>query len=150
MVEEEAGEGICFRTPTSPYKCGRSTLKEQYLVKLCRNMTGEAMVIGFSEQLENTNSAKWNRIGNMDRSSYQDGLVGKSTLGSLSVKDMESGIEFSIGTGVGLTDSVRQTIWDNQDKYLGKVVTYKTKTHGKKVKPRSPILKGFRNMEIDG
>src|SRR6185369_13207555 len=28
LCEEEAGEGMCFRTPVSPYKEGRSTLKE--------------------------------------------------------------------------------------------------------------------------
>ncbi len=36
VSEMNAWEGICFRTPDSPYKQGRSTLREQYLVKLSR------------------------------------------------------------------------------------------------------------------
>lgn len=144
-VEEELGEGICFRTPTSPYKYGRSTLREQYLVKLCRNVTAEAEIIGFEEQMENTNRAHWNSVGKMDRSSSKEGLVGKDTLGSMLVRDINTGLEFNIGTGVGLTDELRKEIWDNMEKYSGRIITYKCKQHGQKVKPRSPIFKGFRD-----
>lgn len=147
QFEKERGEGICFRTFDSPYKCGRSTLREQYLVKLSRYLTAEATIIGFIEQQENCNTVKHNAIGNMDRSSSQSRLFGKNTLGSLLVKN-EIG-EFSIGTGVGLDNKLRQDIWDNQDKYLGKTIVYKYKPHGQKNLPRSPIFKGFRKPELD-
>lgn len=148
QVEYEQGEGICFRTPNSPYKQGRSTLKEQYLVKLCRYIQSEATVIGFEEQCENTNRSKWNAVGRMDRSKTLDGQVGKDTLGAFLVRDTKTGVEYKVGTGVGLTDNLRKHIWQNRSKYEGQVCLVKHKPHGQKNKPRSPIWKGWRK-EID-
>lgn len=141
--ESVEGEGICFRLPNSPYKQGRSTLKEQYLVKLSRYSTAEAVIQGFVEQQANTNRAKWNAVGAMDRSSYVDGMVGKDTLGALIVRDKERQHKFSIGTG--FDDKMRKWIWHNMDKCLGRTITYKYKAHGEKVLPRSPVFKGFRD-----
>lgn len=140
---EEAGEGICFRTLNSPYKQGRSTLREQYLVKLSRFIREEAVIVDFIEQMENANSEKRNAVGKMDRSSSQSRLFGKDTLGAFVVRGSD-GLEFNVGTGVGLTDKLRQKIWDNRSKYVGKSITYKTKPHGRKIKPRSPVWVGFR------
>lgn len=150
MVEQECGEGICFRTLNSPYKEGRSTLNEQYLVKLCRYTQEEAIIVGFEEQLLNCNPAKWNAVGKMDRSSDAAGMRGKNTLGAFTVvifredNSIIDGTKLSIGTGIGLTDALRKEIWNNQSKYMGKIITFKYKGHGQKVKPRSPIFVGFR------
>lgn len=143
MCIEEAGEGICFRTIMSPYKQGRSTLREQYLVKLSRFIREEAIIVDLIEQFENANSEKRNAVGKMDRSSSQARLFGKDTLGAFLVRDSE-GLEFKIGTGVGLTEKLRQEIWDNKSKYVGRRITYKAKPHGRKLKPRSPVWMGFR------
>lgn len=143
-VEQEEGEGICFRLGNSPYKQGRSTLREQYLVKLCRYVRTEVTVIGFVEQECNTNSIKRNAIGNMDRASYKCGMIGKDTLGAFRVRSTE-GLEFTVGTGVGLTDFKRKEIWLNQDQWLGQKIVIKHKPHGAKVKPRSPIYIGRRS-----
>lgn len=155
MVEEEGGEGICFRTLNSPYKQGRSTLREQHLVKLARWQYAEAVIVGFEEQMENGNSTKRNGTGKIDRSSCQSGLVGKDTLGSLVVRICKAtatgfaGADFCIGTGEGLTDKLRKEIWLNRHNYIGRTIKYKCKGHGTKIKPRSPVFVGFRNMEID-
>src|SRR5690606_23922036 len=54
----EAGyEGIMVRSPDSPYKCGRATLKQGWLLKVKRFKDSEATIIGFEEQMENTNEA---------------------------------------------------------------------------------------------
>lgn len=139
--ESNEGEGICFRTPDSPYKNGRSTLREQYLVKLCRYIFSEVEVIGFTEQFENTNTEKHNDVDKMDRSKALDGLKPKKTLGAFVVKN-EHNLVFSVGTGVGLTDDVRKEIWLTQDKWLGKVIKIRSKAHGVKIKPRSPTYWG--------
>ena len=160
VCEDAAGEGICFRTLTSPYcqkptKDNRSTLAEQWLVKFARSVREEATIVGFVEQMENTNRAKYDKLGRMDRASYQDGMVGKGTLGALWVERTVSCTgpdniidvsiqKFKIGTGVGLTNALRKEIWSNQSKYLGRQITYKCKAHGAKIKPRSPIMVGFR------
>jgi len=143
--EQEDGEGICFRTPDSPYKQGRSTLKEQYLIKLSRYIRTEWTIYGFEEQQENTNPVKRNAVGRMDRSKTVAGARGKDTLGSLLVRNRE-GLETRVGTG--FTDQLRRKIWNDRDCYEGQTVVIKSKPYGVKVKPRSPVFMGFRK-EID-
>ena len=141
--EQEQGEGICFRTPDSPYKQGRSTLREQYLVKLARFHRTEVKIIGFTEQLLNTNSEKRNPVGMMARRKTVAGSLGKNTLGSF-LCELPNGDRIDVGTGVGLTDILRKEIWTNRDCYFGKTIIIKSKPHGKKDKLRSPIFVGFR------
>ena len=152
QCEQEEGEGICWRFPDSKYvqkgtTDNRSTLNEQYLIKLARFTRAEVTVIGFEEQQFNANPEKRNALGKMDRSSFKVGMIGKGVLGAFIVRNA-AGLEFRIGTGVGLTDAKRAEIWDNQDKWLGETIVYKSKAHGTKLKPRSPIYVGKRN-EID-
>lgn len=144
-VEKEIGEGVCFRLPNSPYKMGRSTLKEQYLVKLARFVTAEAQIIGFEEQMYNNNRATRNALGKTERSSHNHNLIGKNTLGALFVRDLTTGHEFHVGTG--FNDKQRQHIWDNRVLYSGKIISYKCKKHGEKVKPRNPVWRGFRDSK---
>jgi DNA ligase-1 len=143
IFEQEHGEGICFRTPNSPYKQGRSTIREQYLIKLARYVRQEVTIVGFLEQMENGNSDNYNAVGKMDRSSCQDNLLGKDTLGAFLVRD-KNGLDFKVGTGVGLTDALRKEIWNNKAKWIDKQITIKHKPHGMKIKPRSPIYIGLR------
>ena len=147
FAEACEGEGICFRSPDSPYKQGRSTLKEEYLIKLCRFSKSECRIVGFKEQLLNTNKEKRNALGKMDRSKSIEGMIGKGTLGALECIN-EHGIRFDVGTGIGLDDALRLKIWLNRDEYYGKTITIKSKTHGVKVKPRGPVFVGFRE-EMD-
>lgn len=145
----EGHEGIMVRSVSGPYKCGRSTEKEGTLLKVKRFMDSEAEIIGFEEQLENTNEAEKDAFGRTKRSKAQDGMVGKATLGKFLVKEIGNtpwtGSEFAIGTGEGLTQALRQQIWDGREEFLGKIVTYKYQPHGVKDLPRLPIWKGFRD-----
>ena len=141
--ESEHGEGICFRTPNSPYKQGRSTLKEQYLVKLTRMLQSEAVIIGMEEAVENINPIQRNAIGAMDRSSCKANMIGKNMLGALIVRDLKTNQEFKIGTG--FDEYTRKYIWFHKDEYIDRICLYKFKPHGTKVLPRCPSWKGFRN-----
>lgn len=136
-------EGIILRHPEAPYKHGRSTVKEGYLLKVKRFEDSEAEIIGFEEEMFNGNDAEVNELGRTKRSSAQAGKVGKNTLGAFNVRDCVSGIEFSIGTG--LTALQRGTFWQRQDDYLGKLVKYKFFPVGVKVAPRHPVFLGFRD-----
>jgi len=100
-------------------------------------------VIALKEQMANTNRKKTNAIGLTERSSMLARQKGKGTLGAFSVIDRE-GREYDVGGGEGLTQSKRQEIWDNQDKWIGKQITIKYKPYGTKDKPRSPIYVGPR------
>jgi DNA ligase 1 len=144
--ESEKGEGICFRLVNSPYKFGRSTLSQQWLVKLCRYHTDEATVLDFVEQQENCNKAKWGKTGKMDRSSHASLMVGKGVLGALLVRNTKDQV-FTIGTG--FTNKQRRMIWDSRASFVGKTITYSYKLHGVKTLPRCPAFKGFRNINID-
>jgi len=145
----EGYEGIMVRSLSGPYKCGRATEKEGTLLKVKRFLDSEAVILGFEEQLENTNEAEKDAFGRTKRSSHQDGMVGKGTLGKFLVREIGStpwkDREFAIGTGEGLTQVLRQEIWDNREAYVGKIVTYKYQMHGIKSLPRLPIWKGFRD-----
>ncbi len=146
-IEQSDGEGICFRLPNGEYKQGRSTLKEQLLVKLARYSYAEATIVGFVEQQENGNRQTTSKLGLSERSSHAENMIGKNTLGALQCQLSDSRL-ITIGTGVGLTNYLRQAIWYHREEYLGKTIKFKHKSHGQKSLPRSPVFCGFRN-EID-
>jgi DNA ligase-1 len=136
-------EGVMLRSLDGPYKHGRSTTKEGYLLKVKRFEDSEARIIGFSELMHNANEAKRNELGHLERSSHKAGKVGKQMLGALTVKDLKTGVEFDIGTG--FTEDQRKLLWAMGNNLLGKVVKYKSQPTGVKEKPRFPVFLGFRD-----
>lgn len=130
-------EGLILRSPEGLYKHGRSTIKEQGMLKLKRFVDGEAEIIGMEEEMHNANEAKTNALGRTERSSHKANLVGKGTMGALVVRDVITHVEFRIGTGFTATD--RAAAWP-----LGTVVKYKHFAHGAKDKPRHPKYVGRR------
>lgn len=138
---EEGYEGLMLRSPLGTYKFGRSTLKQQGLIKIKRFVDEEARVVGYEELERNTNEPTKNAFGLQVRSSHKAGKVGGGTLGKLLVSNDKWG-QFSIGSG--LDSSMRDEIWANRPKYLNRIVSYKYQPHGSVAKPRSPIFKGFR------
>lgn len=135
-------EGIMIRNPYGFYKHGRSTLKEFALVKFKRFKDAEAYIIGFEELQHNENEQTKDALGHSKRSSAKAGYIPAATLGSLCMYDEEHDIEFNIGTG--FTQEMRDEIWNNQKKYMGKDVTYTYQQMSKKGVPRFPVFKAFR------
>ena len=144
-VLAEKHEGAMLRTFTSPYKCGRSTFRERYLLKVKQFKDSEARVLGFEEQLTNTNETTLDEFGLTERSTKEEGMKPAGTLGKFICVDIHNGMEFNCGTGKGLTKVLRQQIWDNRDQYIGKIFKYKYQVHGTKDKPRLPVWLGFRD-----
>ena len=140
-------EGVMVRSINGPYKEGRSTEKEGYLLKLKRFEDSEAEIIGFEEQLHNENEKVVNELGKSSRSSHKENMVPAGTLGKFLVRDIHTGVEFKVGTGDGLTQHIRQDVWDNREAFLGTLVKYKFQPVGTKEKPRIPIWLGFRAKE---
>ena len=144
----EAGyEGICFRNVDAPYKYGRGTLSDGCLYKRKPFEDGEALITGFEEQLENTNETQIDERGLSKRSSHAENKLGKNTLGKILATSTEFG-DIKIGTGQGLTKELRQFIWDNQDLFLNKFLTYKFQRHGTLNKPRIAILDKESSFEF--
>ena len=142
-ILDKGYEGVILRDPQSPYKFGRSTAKEGYLLKLKRFADSEAEIIGFEELMHNHNEATINETGHTERSTKQDGLLPANTLGSLIVRDIHSGVEFKIGTG--FTADERQKFWNLRATLRGALVKYQYFPTGSKEKPRFPSFQGFRN-----
>lgn len=136
-------EGVMLRHPDGPYKHGRSTAKEAWLLKVKRFEDGEARIIGFRALMHNANEAKRNELGYLERPSHKAGKVSKQTLGALIVKDLKTGVEFDIGTG--FTADQRQLLWSVGDNLIGRIVKYKSQPTGVKEKPRFPVFLGFRD-----
>lgn len=133
-------EGIMLRCPNGVYKQGRSTAKEQILLKVKRFADSEAEVLGVQEEMANTNEAKKDALGHTERSSHAAGKVGKGSMGALLVRDCTTGVEFSIGSGFTRAD--REAEWK-----VGDIVKYKSFTVGVFQKPRFPIFLGRRSAE---
>ena len=141
-------EGIMLRGAGSLYKYGRSTAKEGILLKVKRFEHHEAVVIGMTEMMHNTNTAKRNAVGHMERSSKKEGLKSMRVLGALTVKGVNGpfkGVEFEIGTGYD--GAQRREFWKLGDALIGKVVRYKHQLTGSKDKPRFPVFDGFRDAD---
>ena len=140
---DDGYEGIILRSPNAPYKHGRSTVSEGFLLKVKRFVDSEAEIIGFEEEMFNGNEAQTNELGRTKRSTAAAGLVGKGTLGAFLVRDVNTGVEFAIGTG--LTASDRAAFWADRHLMLGKFRKYKYFPVGVKDKPRHPVDLGPRD-----
>lgn len=114
-------EGAILRQADAPYKHGRSTRKEGFLLKLKRFVDGEARVLSVVEH------------------AHAGGGVG-----ALRVRDVQTGAEFEIGTGFTAAD--RETLWaDRQNLRRWPLVKYKHFPTGAKDLPRHPVFLGFRS-----
>ena len=141
-VLDKGFEGVMLRDPDGLYKFGRSTTKEQGLMKLKRFEDGEAVIIGMEEEMFNGNEAETNELGRTKRSTAQAGLSGKGSMGALIVRDVVTGVEFNIGTG--FTAEQRAGFWELRQANIGQVVKYKHFPIGAKDKPRHPVYLGMR------
>jgi DNA ligase-1 len=135
-------EGMIIRSPHGYYKAGRSTINEQYLLKLKRFVDDEAEIMGFEEFMHNCNEATTNAQGLTERSSHKDNLEPGNKLGALVCKCKGFQEYFKIGSG--FTDAQRIDMWEHKLDLLGQKVTFKYFKHGQKDKPRHPIFKGMR------
>jgi len=136
-------EGLILRSLYGKYKCGRSTINEQLLLKLKQFQDSEAKIVGYEPLMHNENAKERDVFGDSKRSSKKDGLVAMETLGALLVVDNVTNVDFKIGTGFDA--ALREQIWQNRDTYMGKLVKYKYFAIGEKDKPRFPTFLGFRH-----
>lgn len=141
-------EGVMLRSADGRYKHGRSTAKEQILMKLKRFEDAEARIMGFEEQMHNGNEATTDKLGAKVRSAKKSGMSGKNTLGALQVVGLNGEFKgYSFNIGSGFNDELRAKIWKQPDLFKGQVVKYKYFSLGSKDAPRFPVFLGFRNPE---
>jgi DNA ligase 1 len=142
-AEEEAlaagWEGLMLRDPFGHYKFGRSTVKENILLKLKRLDDSEGIVVGVQERMHNANEATESNLGYKERSSHKANMVPTDSLGALKLKWRD--VEFDVGTG--FSEQQRQALW--KEDLVGKVVTFQYQGVGSGGRPRFPRFKGFRS-----
>jgi DNA ligase-1 len=139
----EGHEGTMTRHPEAPYKAGRSTLKQGWLLKHKGWATAEGTVIGYEELLVNENEQTINELGDKVRGSSKAGKVPGGTLGAI-ILHTDWG-EVRLGAGKGLTRDLRDLLWSQREQNLGRFVTFKYMPYGTKYKPRLPGWVGFRD-----
>lgn len=142
---DEGFEGVITRNPASIYKHGRSTPKEQSLLKVKRFADSEAVIIGVEELMHNGNTAQLDPMGYTIRSSHQDNKVPMDTLGSLRVS--WNGLEFNIGTGYSMEK--RFQLWKmwKAGELIGRLAKFKHFEVGVKIAPRFPVFLGIRDLD---
>lgn len=139
-------EGVILRSMDGPYKHGRSSTKEGYLLKLKRYEDAEAVILDVQEQLKNDNVEFTNELGRTARSSHKENMTPMGTMGALNVQGLGGtydGIDFSIGTG--FDDELRQKLWNVRKQLIGKIVKFKYFATGGKDAPRFPVFLGLRD-----
>lgn len=140
-------EGTVIRDPASPYKNNRSTRKQEWMLKVKDLTYEEVMVISFNEKMVNANATTYDELGFARRSSHRAGKIPAGTIGSFTVRGIQSGEEFSVGTGP-LTDSELQEIWNRRPLYSTRIMTVKFYSQASsRMKPRSGQFVAWRAPE---
>lgn len=141
-VLDQGYEGVMLRHPDAPYKFGRSTAREGYLLKVKRFHDDEFEIVGFEEEMFNANEATTSKLGHTKRSSHKANKVPKGRLGALVLK--YGNTTFNCGTG--FNDAERENIWAERERYLGQFAKIKYFAHGIKDVPKLPSFLGIRDV----
>jgi len=138
-------EGLMLRDPNGPYKFGKSTVKEQYLLKMKSFQDSEAQIIDTEPLFVNNNPIELSRLGLSKRATCQSNKVATNMVGAIWVQDIYSGVKFKIGSGFSQEDRLDQNEW------IGKIVKYKYQCLTPRGKPRHAVFIGFRDpIDIRG
>lgn len=138
---EQGYEGIMLRDPKGPYKSGRSTLREGYLMKLKRFMDGEAVVVRLEQGRTNNNEAFKDELGRTKRQTLAENMAGNGMIGTLICKDPKWG-EIRVAPGK-MTHDDRMWYWNNQDLMRNKAIHWRSFGYGTKDAPRHARFYGI-------
>ena len=140
----EGYEGVMLRDAMGPYKHGRSTLREGYLMKLKQFTDGEAVVVGLEEGSVNGNELERDELGRAKRSKVSSGLTPSGMIGTLLVKDPKWG---DLRVAPGTMTHQERRFWLNDTTahgLIGKTIHWRSFGYGMKDKPRFPRFYGIR------
>ena len=131
---KEGFEGLILRNPQGKYKLGRSTINEGLLLKVKPFETFDSKVIEIIERNENLNESQTNELGRSFKRNTKDDKKGTGIASALVTE--YNGFQFRV-TLTG-NEEFRKEIWDNKEKYIGKMFEYKAMLVGMKDVPRHP------------
>ena len=139
---EEGYEGIMLRAPDGPYKHGRSTMREQYLMKFKRFVDGEAKVISLEEGRHNGNETFTDELGRTKRQTLQENMSGSGMVGTLICLDLLWG-EIRVSAGK-MNHPTREHYWHNPTEIIGQIIHWRSFGYGTKDAPRFARFYGTR------
>lgn len=109
-------EGVMLRDPDGPYKCGRSTEAEGYLLKMKRFVDAESVIVGTFE------SVNRGQLGGFE---LADGRHDRFRVKSRGIADLAQA-------------------WADRESYIGRRVKYRYQPVGTTNAPRFPVMVGIR------
>lgn len=124
FASESKLEGLIFRDPNGVYKQGRSTMKDQALVKLKFKEDREYLCVGWEPLLR------------------ADGTV-EDMIGSLECITA-TGHVFKVGSG--FTEQERIGLFNDHPNLRGRIVRVQSMAFGAGDVPRQPVFTGFRDI----
>ena len=123
--------------------------REGGLLKLKRFQDSEARVLEVVEEQFNGNEAQKDNLGRTKRSSAKAGKVGKGRAGALRVRDLTTGVEFEVGTGLTDQDKAEWWAWwlkvNRAPSVCERVIRYKFFSVGMQERPRHPVFVSMRD-----
>ena len=142
-------EGTILRNPRAAYKEGKPGKRVQELMRIKHFTDAEAVVLEVVEGRTNLNEAVVNELGRSERSSHAENQVPNGLVGSLTCRDIVSGLEITVSPGE-MGHAERLHYFDNPHLIVGKTITYKSFRKGVKTLPRFPTFKHIRSEEDMG
>lgn len=137
-------EGTVYRSLETPYKFGRTTVKENSYLRLKRFVQEDAIVLSIVEAMENNNEKTTNELGGSTRSTHKENKKPKGMVGSLICEDIKTSKIITVGPGEMDHDS-RVYYFQNQNEIVNKIISYKNFPKGVKDKPRFPTFVNIRD-----
>ena len=146
---ESGYEGLMVRDPDGPYKQGRSTLKEGWLLKYKEFEYDDALIVEVLQGQHNANADVRDALGHAKRSTTKAGMHPNGTLGGFKCVGLTGpwkGMPFNVGPG-RLTAAQAQSMYDQRGDVVGTHIEYKYFPRGCKDAPRFP---GYFGPAIKG
>lgn len=140
---QDGYEGLMARDPNGPYKNGRSTVSEGWLMKLKQFQDGEATVTGIEEGWENQNPLQRDELGRAKRSKDASGRIPSGMLGTILAYSPEWG-PLRIAPGI-MVHSQRQYYLMHPHELIGKVIHWRSFGYAIKDVPRFARFYGVRH-----
>lgn len=136
-------EGLILRDSKSPYKFGRSTLREEYMLKVKPFKTFDSYIIDVEQatKVDPLAEKTTNELGRSVTSKKKDDRI---LIKKASAFWVEYG-SHKLKVSLAMTDEEKMEVWMNRKSYIGKMIEYKGMTIGAKDVPRHPVFIRFRS-----
>lgn len=148
-------EGSIIRDLDGPYKDGRSTVNEGWLLRNKDFVEEDAIVESVIEGETNGNDAQTNALGYIERSTHQENMIPNGMVGAMMCR-LKTDVKFQgkkmfdkgqlIKVSAGrMTHDQRKHFFEHQDKLIGETIKFKFFPKGILDKPRFPTFQSFRS-----